>query len=183
MEWFADRPCARKGPWLGTPLPFDPSWTIEPIADSTFYMAYYIVRRFVVSGRLVPAQLTDAFFDHVFQGKGPGEPSVPTDLQSEVREEFLYWYPLDINMGGHEHKSVHFPVFVYTHARLLPAELRPRAIYVNGWITGPAGTKLSKKEIYSGGVRIPPIDRALERWGPDALRLYLRERRLPIGER
>ena len=172
VEWYGDRPCARKGPWLGTPLPMDPEWIVEPIADSTFYMAYFVVRRFVSSGRLSPAQLTDAFFDHVFRGVGPGEPTVPPELQAEVRTEFLYWYPVDVNMGGHEHKRVHFPVFVYTHARLVPPELWPRSIYVNGWITGPSGGKLSKKEISSKGGRIPPIDGALERWGPDALRLY-----------
>ncbi|MCI4339348.1 MAG: class I tRNA ligase family protein [Thermoplasmata archaeon] len=172
IEWFADRPCARKGPWLGTPFPLDPSWTLEPIADSTFYMAFFIVRRFLAAGRLRPEQLTDAFFDHVFRGVGSGEPSIPAGLQAEVREEFLYWYPLDINMGGHEHKSVHFPVFVYTHARLVAPELRPRGIYVNGWITGPSGTKISKKDVSVGKGRIPSIYRALERWGPDALRLY-----------
>jgi leucyl-tRNA synthetase len=127
------------------------------------------VRRFVSSGRLSLGQLTDAFFDFVFRGIGPGEPSVPADLLNEVRAEFLYWYPLDINMGGHEHKSVHFPAFLYTHVRLVPPELQPRAIFVNGWTTGPAGVKLSKKTM---GTRIPAIDQAIERWGPDALRLY-----------
>ena len=172
VEWFADRPCARKGPWLGTPLPMDPAWVVEPIADSTFYMAYYIVRRFVSTGRLTAAQLTDAFFDHVFRGSGTGEPTVAPELQAEVRQEFLYWYPLDVNMGGHEHKRVHFPVFVYAHARLVPPELWPRSIFVNGWVTGASGGKLSKKEVGSKGGRIPPIDGALERWGADALRLY-----------
>lgn len=172
LQWFGDRPCARKGRWLGTPFPLDPAWIVEPIADSTFYMAYFIVRRFVTSGRLSRSQLTDAFFEFVFRGAGPGEPSVPTELQREVREEFLYWYPLDINIGGHEHKSVHFPVFLYTHARLVAPPLQPRGIFVTGWTTGPAGQKISKKEVSSKGGRIPPLDQALERWGPDALRLY-----------
>ncbi len=172
VEWFLDRPCARKGPWLGTPLPMDPAWIVEPIADSTFYMAYFVVRRFVSSGRIAPGQLSDAFFDYVFRGQGAGEPSVPAALQEEVRSEFLYWYPLDINMGGHEHKSVHFPVFLFAHVRLVEPRLQPRQIYVNGWITGSSGAKLSKKEVSSKGGRIPPIDGALERWGPDALRLY-----------
>ena len=172
LEWFGDRPCTRKGRWLGTPFPLDPQWLIEPIADSTLYMAYYIVRRFVSSGRLSVSQLTDAFFDYVFRGVGPGEPTVDASLQDEVRDEFRYWYPLDINMGGKEHKRVHFPAFLYTHARLLPPELQPRGIFINGWITGPSGAKLSKKEVSSKGGRIPPIDRVLEEWGPDALRLY-----------
>ena len=172
LDWFGDRPCTRKGRWLGTPFPLDPEWIIEPIADSTFYMTYFIVRRFVSSGRLSLPQLTEAFFDYVFLGEGPGEPTVDRRMLDEVRAEFLYWYPLDINLGGKEHKRVHFPVFLYTHARLLPPELQPRAIYVNGWITGPTGAKVSKKEVSSKGGRIPPMGQALEMWGPDALRLF-----------
>ncbi|HYB79925.1 MAG TPA: class I tRNA ligase family protein [Thermoplasmata archaeon] len=172
IDWFADRPCTRKGRWLGTPFPLDPEWIIEPIADSTFYMAYFLVRRFVSTGRIPVAQLTEAFFDYVFLGEGPGEPTVERKLLDEVRDEFLYWYPVDINLGGKEHKRVHFPVFLFTHARLLPPELQPRAIYVNGWITGPSGAKVSKKEVSSKGGKIPPLDIALENWGPDALRLF-----------
>jgi leucyl-tRNA synthetase len=172
LDWFEDRPCTRRGRWLGTPFPLDPSWTIEPIADSTFYMAYFVVRRFVTTGRLHPSHLTDAFFDFVFRGEGPGEPTVEQALLDEIRAEFLYWYPLDLNMGGSEHKRVHFPVFLYTHARLVPPALQPRGIFVNGWITGPSGEKISKKEVSSKGGRIPTVDRALDEWGADPLRLY-----------
>ncbi|MGD0588317.1 MAG: class I tRNA ligase family protein [Thermoplasmata archaeon] len=172
LDWFSDRPCTRKGRWLGTPFPLDPEWIIEPIADSTFYMAYFVVRRFVSTRRLTTSQLTDAFFDYVFRGEGAGEPTVERALLDEVRDEFLYWYPLDFNLGGKEHKRVHFPVFLYTHARLLPADLQPRGIYVNGWITGRGGEKVSKKDVSSKGGRIPPIGLALETWGPDALRLF-----------
>lgn len=172
LDWFGDRPCTRRGVWLGTRFPLDPEWIIEPIADSTFYMAYFVVRRFVHAGRLRVEHLTDAFFDYVFRGRGPGEPGVDPALQEEVRAEFLYWYPLDYNIGGKEHKRVHFPVFLYTHARLLPPELQPRGIYVHGWVTGPAGAKISKKEAFVTGARIPPTDRAMEEWGPDPLRLY-----------
>ncbi len=172
VDWFQDRPCTRRGRWLGTPFPLDPGWVIEPIADSTFYMAYYPVRRFVSSGRLHVAQLTDRFFDFVFRGEGPGEPTVDRAVAEEVRAEFRYWYPLDLNIGGKEHKRVHFPVFLYTHARLLPPELWPKGIFVHGWITGPAGAKISKKEVSSKGGRIPPLGAALERWGADEIRLY-----------
>jgi leucyl-tRNA synthetase len=172
LDWFGDRPCTRRGVWLGTRFPLDPEWIIEPIADSTFYMAYFVVRRFVSAGRLRVDDLSDAFFEYVFRGRGPGDPRVERGLQEEVRAEFLYWYPLDMNIGGKEHKRVHFPVFLYTHTRLVAVELQPRGIYVHGWITGREGAKISKKEVGSKGGRIPPIDRAVEEWGPDALRLY-----------
>jgi leucyl-tRNA synthetase len=172
IDWFDDRPCTRKGRWLGSPFPLDPAWTVEPIADSTFYTAYFVVRRFVSTGRLTVPQLTNAFFDYVFLGDGPGEPTVERALLEEVRSEFLYWYPLDLNLGGKEHKRVHFPVFLFTHAKLLPPALRPRGIFVHGWLTGPAGAKVSKREIGSKGGRIPSIEAAFARWGADPLRLF-----------
>ncbi|HEV8049226.1 MAG TPA: class I tRNA ligase family protein, partial [Thermoplasmata archaeon] len=142
LDWFQDRPCTRKGRWLGTPFPLDPSWVIEPIADSTFYPAYFVVRPFVALGRIPLTGLTDAFFDHVFLGEGPGEPSVDPAVQREVREAFAYWYPLDLNIGGKEHKRVHFPVFLATHALLLPPERQPRGLFVHWWLVNAAGEKL-----------------------------------------
>ncbi len=172
IDWYEDRPCTRRGRWLGTPFPFDPSWIIEPIADSTFYPAYFVVRRYVNSGKLTTAQLTDALFDRVFLGEGPGEPTVDRDLQEELRAEFTYWYPLDLNIGGKEHKRVHFPVFLFTHARLLPPELQPRGILVHWWIVTGTGEKISKRHLGKKGGAIPPIQEAFDQWGADALRLF-----------
>jgi leucyl-tRNA synthetase len=172
LDWFQDRPCTRRGRWLGTPFPFDPSWIIEPIADSTFYPAYFVLRPFVADGRIPVEGLTDALFDFVFLGLGPGEPSVAAATQAEARQAFTYWYPLDVNVGGKEHKRVHFPVFLYTHARLLPPELQPRAIFVNWWLTFTGGEKISKRHIGAKGGAIPPLESALSSYGADALRLF-----------
>jgi leucyl-tRNA synthetase len=171
IDWFDDRPCTRRGRWLGTPFPLDPTWVIEPIADSTFYPAYFVVRRFVADGRVRTESLTDALFDYVFLGEGPGEPTVDRKILDELRAEFLYWYPLDVNIGGKEHKRVHFPAFVFTNVRLLPPELRPKGIFVHWWLV-VGGEKISKKEIGRKGGAIPPLRDALERWGADALRLF-----------
>lgn len=171
LDWLDDRPCVRRGRWLGTPFPFDPSWIIEPIADSTFYPAYFILRRYVHDGRLTLAQLTDALFDFALLGEGPGEPTVAPELLDELRAEVQYWYPLDVNIGGKEHKRVHFPVFLATHALLLPPSAQPRSVFVHWWLTGSGGAKFSKKDVGKGGaVRLP--NEAFARWGADPLRLY-----------
>ncbi|MEM0129820.1 MAG: class I tRNA ligase family protein, partial [Thermoplasmata archaeon] len=171
LEWIDDRPCTRRGRWLGTPFPFDPEWVIEPIADSTIYPAYYPVRRVVRARGIPPESLTDAFFDYVFLGQGEGEPGVDRAVLDEARDEFRYWYPLDLNIGGKEHKRVHFPPFVLTHARLFPPEAWPRGILCHGWVVGTTGEKLSKKDVGAKGGAIPTLREALERWGADALRL------------
>ncbi|PIN73669.1 leucine--tRNA ligase [Candidatus Woesearchaeota archaeon CG10_big_fil_rev_8_21_14_0_10_45_16] len=161
LDWFGDRACARLGNWLGSKFPFDDRWTVEPISDSTLYPAYYIVSKFVNQGKLKADDLTEEFFDYVFLGEGKGEGS-----WKEVREEFDYFYPLDINLGGKEHKTVHFPVFLMNHVAILPEEKWPRGIFINWWVTGK-GSKISKSK---GGAE--PIPEAMEKYGVDAMRLY-----------
>ncbi len=173
VDWFQDRACARLGNWLGSRLPFDSKWIIEPISDSTLYPAYYIVSKFVNEGSLKTEELTDEFFDYVFLGKGttagkeikPGKEAVPEQWKA-VREEFDYFYPLDINLGGKEHQTVHFPVFLMNHVAILPEEKWPVGIFVNWWVTG-SGSKISKSK---GGAE--PIPDAIQKYGVDAMRLY-----------
>ncbi len=170
LDWFRERACARLGNWLGTPFPFDERWIIEPISDSTLYSAYYIVSGAVNQGLVDPAKLDDAFFDFVFLGIGsPDEVAARTGASAEVllnlRRDFMYWYPLDINLGGKEHLSVHFPVFLMNHAAILPDKM-PKGIFVNWWISGK-GAKMSKSK---GGAE--PIPDAASTYTVDGLRLY-----------
>ncbi|MBI2146781.1 leucine--tRNA ligase [Candidatus Woesearchaeota archaeon] len=161
LDWFSDRACARLGNWLGSKFPFDPKWTIEPISDSTLYPAYYIVSKFVNNKMLSVQDLTEEFFDYVFLGRGQG-----TREWKSVREEFQYFYPLDLNLGGKEHQTVHFPVFLMNHVAILPEEKWPQGIFVNWWVTGK-GNKISKSK---GGAE--PIPQAMAKYGVDAMRLY-----------
>jgi leucyl-tRNA synthetase len=172
LDWFGDRACVRRGAWLGTEFPFKPGWIVEPIADSTFYPWFYIVQRYLRSewnpdppgGGLREAELTDAFFDYVFNGRG----AAASPLWDEVRKDVLYWGPVDINLGGKEHQTVHFPVYVMNMVALLDEPRQwPRGIFVNWWVTQKAGAKISKSK---GGAE--PIPGAAARYGVDAMRLY-----------
>jgi leucyl-tRNA synthetase len=163
LDWFGDRACIRRGSWLGTEFPFKQGWIIEPISDSTLYSAYYLVAPYVRDGRLPPDEATDAFFDYAFLGKGKAKAPV----WDEVRKDFDYWYPVDINLGGKEHKTVHFPPYVMNHVAILPPEKRPKGIFVNWWVTQKAGAKISKSK---GGAE--PIPGAAQRYSVDGMRLY-----------
>lgn len=171
IDWFKERACARLGNWLGTPLPFDERWMIEPISDSTLYSAYYLVSNYVNEGKLAPENLTEEFFDYVYLGLGnPAEVAAGTGIEGAVLEsvkaDFDYWYPLDINLGGKEHQTVHFPVFLMNHAAILAPEHFPRGLFVNWWISGKAG-KMSKSK---GGAE--PIPDAASTYTVDGMRLY-----------
>ena len=162
LEWFQDRACARQGSWLGTRMPVDKKWIIEPISDSTLYPSYYIVSKYVNDNTLKLDDLDDTFFDFVFLGKGiPKNPA-----WTRIRNDFDYWYPLDMNLGGKEHQTVHFPVFIMNHVAILPQDKWPRGIFVNYWITGK-GSKISKSK--GGAVPIPELTKT---FSIDAMRLY-----------
>jgi len=163
LEWFGDRAAIRRGSWLGTEFPFKSGWTVEPISDSTLYSAYYIVSKFVNDGSISVDEMDVCFFDYVFLGRG--EPR--SEVWKTIRDQFLYWYPIDINLGGKEHKTVHFPVYIMNHVAIMNKEHWPSGIFVHWWVTQKGKEKISKSK---GGAE--PIVQAQEIYGVDAMRLY-----------
>ncbi|MFW6072261.1 MAG: leucine--tRNA ligase [Thermoplasmatota archaeon] len=171
IEWFQDRSCARMGNWMGTEFPFDEKWVIEAIADSTLYPSYYILAKHYNEEKIKAEQMTEEFFDYVYLGKGElDEVSEQTGIDQEkiekAKEDFDYWYPLNLNLGGKEHMTVHFPVFLMNHVGILNEDDWPQGIFVNWWLVGKGG-KISKSK---GGAE--PIQDAAEKYGVDTLRLF-----------
>ena len=162
LDWFKDRPCVRMGKWLGTKFPFDKKWIIEPIADSTLYPAYYLVSKYVNEGKIKPDEMDEGFFDYVFLGRGQPK----SEVWDRIRKDFEYWYPLDINLGGKEHQTVHFPVFLMNHVGILNKKDWPIGIFVNWWLTMQGG-KISKSK---GGAE--PIPDLAKNYSVDGMRLY-----------
>ena len=150
LDWFRERACVRQGNWIGTRFPFDDKWIIEAISDSTLYPLYYTISKYANEKQVVPAQMTEEFFDLLLLGKGDfskvsSSTGVPEALLRKMRDEVLYWYPLDLNLGGKEHMTVHFPAFLMNHVAILPKEMWPRGIFVNWWVIGKGG-KISKSK-------------------------------------
>ncbi|MBR9682345.1 MAG: leucine--tRNA ligase, partial [Candidatus Aenigmarchaeota archaeon] len=162
IDWLEGRPCVRrKG--LGTKFPFDDKWVIEAISDSTIYMSFFIISKYFNQGKIKMVDLTDRFFDYVLLGKG----KALNKTWEKIRKEFIYWYPLDMNCGGKEHKSVHFPFFIYNHVGIFPKKHWPKGIFLN-WHLVVYGKKMSKSK---GNVVF--WKDAIEKYGADAVRLYI----------
>jgi leucyl-tRNA synthetase len=181
LDWFRERACVRQGSWLGTRFPYDPKWIIEAISDSTLYPIYYLVSPYLNSGQLGVDALTEQFFDFVLLSMGDvsevsASTNVSVELLERIRDDVFYWYPLDLNLGGKEHMTVHFPAFLMNHVAILPEGLWPRGIFVNWYVTGKLG-KISKSK---GGAE--PIPDAAERFGVDALRLYYAHIAAPFAD-
>ncbi|MDA4129785.1 MAG: leucine--tRNA ligase [Thaumarchaeota archaeon] len=171
VDWIKDWPCARRV-GLGTPLPWSPGWIVETLSDSTIYMAFYTIRPLLVENKIGPHQLTDPFFDFVFLGEGvPSDvaktSSVSKDLLIAARNEFLYWYPVDLRNSAKELIPNHLLFFIFQHTAFFPRSLWPKGISANGMMM-VEGEKMSKSK-----GNVITLSTALETFGADVLRSAL----------
>ncbi len=171
IDWLKLRAMARtRG--LGTPLPWDKSWVIESLSDSTIYMAYYTVSHLIRKYKIKAEQLTPEVWDYILLGKG--DPtllskiySISEEFLKKARLEFTYWYPLDSRHSGKDLIENHLTFMIFHHAALFPEDLWPRQIVVNGFVLYE-GKKMSKSLR-----NIVPLSKAIEMFGPDGVRTAL----------
>ena len=171
VDWYKDWACTHKGE-LGTPLPWDPDWVLESLSDSTVYMAYYTLAKYLQHPEKYGidwGKLSREFFDYVLLGKGDPEEvarktGISRELLKEMREEFLYWYPVDLRVSGKDLLPNHLVFFIFHHVAIFPPEFWPRGIGINGWVL-VGGEKMSKSK---GNFIL--LREALDLWGADATR-------------
>jgi leucyl-tRNA synthetase len=168
IEWLREWPCTRKV-GMGTRAPWDPDWIIESLSDSTIYMAYYTISHLLK--QLDPEKLKDEVFDFVFYGRGNPEAlsrssGIPVQTLKRMREEFDYWYPLDYRMSASELIPNHLTFFIFHHALLFPHRL-PRGIVCFGMAV------LEGQKMSSSKGNLVEVNKAVQEYGADAVRLYL----------
>ncbi len=157
---------------LGSRLPWDESWVIESLSDSTVYMAYYTAAHILQSGEVDPGKLVDELFDYIFLGTGDeGEAARLSGLDAvqvrEMRREFDYWYPFDLRHSGKDLVPNHLAFCLFNHVAIFPEEHWPRAFGINGYLS-VKGRKMSKSR---GGAIY--LRHAVDTWGADITRITL----------
>ncbi|KXB07868.1 hypothetical protein AKJ56_02215, partial [candidate division MSBL1 archaeon SCGC-AAA382N08] len=169
IDWLEEWPCTRKV-GMGTPAPWDTSWVIESLSDSTIYMIYYTIAHILED--IDFEKLTDKVFDYVFLGLGGSdslseESGIEKDKLEEMRQQVDYWYPLDYRLSANELISNHLTFHIFHHVALFNADKWPQGIASFGMAL-LEGNKMS-----SSKGNIIPINEATEKYGADAVRLYL----------
>jgi len=169
IDWYDDWAFVRTS-GLGTRLPWDPDYMVETLSDSTIYMAYYIVAKFVNSGRLAAENLLPEFFDYVMLGKGEEavvstSTKVPVETLREVKREFEYWYPVDLRGSGKDLVANHLTFFIFHHTAVFPEKYWPEGITVNGFMRIEGEAMHKSKGIFVS------LSKAIEEYGADATRL------------
>jgi len=163
IDWLNEWPCIRNY-GLGTRLPWDESFVIEPLSDSTIYMAYY-----TIAHRLdeIPTEDLDReFFDALFYGdKAVDGKADPRAL--DLRAEWQYWYPVTQRFSANDLISNHLTFYLFHHAELFDEAQWPEGITIMG-MGLLEGEKMSSSK---GHVVLP--GKAIEDYGADTVRFFL----------
>ncbi|MFC6990168.1 leucine--tRNA ligase [Haloplanus sp. GCM10025708] len=162
IDWLNEWPCIRNY-GLGTRLPWDDDFVIEPLSDSTIYMAYYTLAPRL---REIPVEDLDRdFFDALFYG--PEAVEDPDERALELREEWEYWYPVDYRFSANDLISNHLTFYLFHHAELFDPAEWPDGIVIMG-MGLLEGEKMSSSK---GHVVLP--GEAIESYGADTVRFFL----------
>jgi len=164
INWLDDWACSRKV-GLGTRLPWDNQWLIEPLTDSTIYMSYYSIAKYLKD--MNPDDLTPAFFDKVLLNKDTGDISVAEDKVKEIQDEFNYWYPLDWRLSAKDLVGNHLSFLMFHHSAIYPEDKWPRGTVVFG-MGLLEGNKMSSSK---GNVIL--LKDAIKDYTADVVRLFL----------
>jgi len=163
VDWLKDWACTRRV-GLGTRFPWDRQQLIEPLSDSTIYMAYYTIAHRIreIDSKL----LTPEVFDYVFLGKK--SPDLPEKKKLDaMREEFLYWYPYDFRFSAKDLISNHLTFQLFHHVTIFPKEQLPKGMVVFG-MGLLNGAKMSSSK---GNVFL--LEDAVQEFGADTVRMFL----------
>ena len=164
IGWLEDWACSRRI-GLGTKLPWDNQWLIEPLSDSTIYMAYYAIAKYME--KIDPDDLNDSFFDDVFLDAQKYSGDINTELLKDIKSEFNYWYPLDWRLSAKDLVGNHLSFHIFHHSAIFPEYKWPNGIVVFG-MGLLEGNKMSSSK---GNVIL--LNDAIETHGADVVRLFL----------
>ncbi|VAH06366.1 unnamed protein product [Triticum turgidum subsp. durum] len=174
LGWLNKWACSRSF-GLGTRLPFDEQFLVESLSDSTLYMAYYTIAHLLQNGDMYgkerssirPEQMTDEVWDYVFcDGLAP-KSDIPPALLSKMKQEYEYWYPLDIRVSGKELIQNHLTFSIYTHTAILPEHHWPRGFRCNGHLM------LNSEKMSKSTGNFQTLGQAIKVYSSDATRFAL----------
>ena len=143
--WLREHACSRTY-GLGTKLPWDESWLIESLSDSTIYNAYYSVAHILQGGTfkgdkgnkygIKPEHMTPEVWDFIFYKDRPMPKNckISKEHMNLMRREFEHWYPVDLRVSGKDLVPNHLTYYLYNHSAMWPdqPDKWPRGIRANG---------------------------------------------------
>ena len=178
IDWLKEWGCTRTQ-GLGTLLPWDNEFKIESLSDSTIYMAYYTVAHLLQGGVLDGSQvgplgvkaedMNDGCWDFIFKkGPYPDDCKVPLESLQKMRNEFEYWYPMDMRVSAKDLIRNHLTMCLYNHAAIWEdKKMMPKSMFCNGYMV------LNNEKMSKSTGNFLTVRDCIQKFGVDATRLTL----------
>nr|XP_004611285.1 unnamed protein product [Sorex araneus] len=179
LDWLQEHACSRTY-GLGTRLPWDEQWLIESLSDSTIYMAFYTVAHLLQGGHLRgqaesplgirPQQMTKEVWDYIFFKNAPfPKTQIPKGKLDQLRQEFEFWYPVDLRVSGKDLVPNHLSYYLYNHVAMWPdqSDKWPTAVRANGHLL------LNSEKMSKSTGNFLTLTQAIDKFSADGMRLAL----------
>ncbi|XP_045480160.1 leucine--tRNA ligase, cytoplasmic isoform X2 [Harmonia axyridis] len=179
LNWLREHACSRTY-GLGTKLPWDEKWLIESLSDSTIYMAYYTIAHLLQGNSfrgdkvnalgITADQLTPEVWDYVFFKDAPlPKTSIKKQALDRMKQEFEYWYPVDLRVSGKDLIQNHLTYFIYNHCAIWENDESkwPQGIRANGHLM------LNSAKMSKSDGNFLTLSEAVDKFSADGMRLCL----------
>ncbi len=180
LGWLREHACSRTY-GLGTKLPWDESWLIESLSDSTIYHAYYTVAHLLQGGTfkgtegnklgIKPEDMTPEVWDYVFfkNAPMPKKSKLSKSTLQLMKREFEHWYPVNLRVSGKDLVPNHLAYYLYNHTAIWPNEKDkwPKGIRANGHLL------LNSEKMSKSTGNFMTLQEAISRYSADGMRLAL----------
>ncbi|XP_059101870.1 leucine--tRNA ligase, cytoplasmic isoform X1 [Peromyscus eremicus] len=179
LDWLQEHACSRTY-GLGTRLPWDEQWLIESLSDSTIYMAFYTVAHLLQGNDLQgqaesplgirPQQMTKEVWDYVFFKDAPfPKTQIPKEKLDQLKQEFEFWYPVDLRASGKDLIPNHLSYYIYNHVAMWPeqSDKWPVAVRANGHLL------LNSEKMSKSTGNFLTLSQAVDKFSADGMRLAL----------
>ncbi|XP_027253795.1 leucine--tRNA ligase, cytoplasmic isoform X2 [Cricetulus griseus] len=179
LDWLQEHACSRTY-GLGTRLPWDEQWLIESLSDSTIYMAFYTVAHLLQGNDLHgqaesplgirPQQMTKDVWDYVFFKDAPfPKTQIPKEKLDQLKQEFEFWYPVDLRASGKDLIPNHLSYYIYNHVAMWPeqSDKWPVAVRANGHLL------LNSEKMSKSTGNFLTLSQAVDKFSADGMRLAL----------
>ncbi len=143
-------------------------------------MAYYTVVHYLQSdiygkqaglANLTPEELTDEVWDYIFFLDKPVPESAKGHAQvlAQMKNEFQYWYPVDLRVSGKDLVPNHLTYYLYNHCAVWDSEPSkwPQSIRANGHLL------LNSEKMSKSTGNFLTLKEALAKYSADGMRLSL----------
>uniref|UniRef100_A0A8C5YG21 leucine--tRNA ligase n=1 Tax=Microcebus murinus TaxID=30608 RepID=A0A8C5YG21_MICMU len=151
-------------------------WLQEHACSRTYGLVAHLLQGGNLRGKaesplgIRPQQMTKEVWDYVFFKEAPfPKTQIPKEKLDRLKQEFEFWYPVDLPVSGKDLVPNHLSYYLYNHVAMWPeqSEKWPTAVRANGHLL------LNSEKMSESTGNFLTLNQAINKLSADGMRLAL----------